>query len=152
MGRLAEALEGYTVVGLDTSIFIYHFEANPAYLPLTRELLEGIETGRWRGVTTVITVMELAVRPFQAGQDVVARKYEALLAHFPNLSLVDIDRDIARGAAQLRAEFRLRPADALQAAGCLVAGAEVFVTNDRRLSRLEERLRVVVMQDEVRHI
>jgi len=45
MGRLTERIRSFSVIGLDTAIFIYHFEENPTYLPLTRELLSSIEMG-----------------------------------------------------------------------------------------------------------
>lgn len=64
--------------------------------------------------------MELTVRPWQVGQPEVASRYEATLACFPNLTLVDVTRPVARQAAQLRAAYRLRPAGAIQAATALV--------------------------------
>jgi len=77
----------------------------------------------------------------------VAREYEALLVHFPNLTLADVTRDAARQAAQLRARYNVRPADALQVATTLVHGATGFVTNDQRLTRLSSELDVIVLQD-----
>jgi predicted nucleic acid-binding protein len=98
-------------------------------------------------VTSTVTVMELTVRPWQLDRPAVAREYEALLAHFPHLTLVDVTREVARRAAQLRARHRLRPADALQAATALVAGATAFVTNDRSLARLSPALDVVLLDE-----
>jgi len=77
----------------------------------------------------------------------VAREYEVLLAHFPHLSLMDVTRDVARRAAQLRAEYRLRPAGALQNGTALVHGATAFVSNDRALLRLTPTLDVVILDD-----
>jgi len=91
--------------------------------------------------------MELTVRPWQLDRPAGAREYEALLAHFPHLTLADVTRDVARQAAQLRARYRLRPADALQVATALVHGATAFVTNDRLLTRLAPALDVVVLDD-----
>ena len=34
------------------------------------------------------------------GREAAAREYEAILLHFPNLSVVDVDRTVARAAAQ----------------------------------------------------
>ena len=147
MGRLTERLSSLSVIGLDTAIFIYHFEENPTYLPLTRELLSGIEMGSRRGVTSTITLMEIIVKPLALGRQDVARKYESLLVNFPNLAMVDLDRDVIRQAARLRAEFRIRPPDALQASANLLHGAEAFITNDRHLERLQERLDVIVLDD-----
>lgn len=87
-------LKPYPVVGLDTAIFIYHFEENLDYLPLTRELLSSIETGERKGITSAITLMEIIAKPLDLGQIDVARKYEALLANFPNLEMIDLDRDV----------------------------------------------------------
>lgn len=151
MGRLAERLNAQQIIGLDTSIFIYHLEAHPTYLSLTREIFAGIEAGHWSAATSVITLMELTVHPWKMERQDVARKYEALLAHFPNLSLFDVDRNIARRAAQLRARFRIHPADALQVATCLVHDASPFITNDSRLSRLQPVLDVIILDDYVSH-
>lgn len=147
MGDIAGRLRQHSVIGLDTCVFIYHFEAHPRYLPLTQALLEGVQEGRWRAIASVLTVMELTVRPWQLGQPAVAREYEALLAHMPNLAITDVTRDVARQAAQFRAAFRLRPADALQVANAKVHGATAFVTNDRALEHLDPALQVVLLDD-----
>lgn len=144
---LAGRLAGHMVLGLDTSVFIYHLEAHPRYLPLTMILLAGVQAGQWRAVTSTVTLMELTVRPWQLGRAAVAREYEALLVHFPHLTVADVTRDVARRAAQLRAIYSLRPADALQVATALVHGATVFVTNDRSLARLSPVLDVVLLDD-----
>lgn len=147
MESLGERIAAHAVVGLDTSIFIYHLEAHPVYLPLTQELLAGVEAGKWGGVTSTVTIMELTVPAWQLERPAVAHAYEALLAHFPHLVLADVTRQVARRAAQLRARYRIRPADALQVATALVHGATAFVTNDRLLTRLLPVLDVVVLDD-----
>jgi predicted nucleic acid-binding protein len=91
--------------------------------------------------------MELTVQPWRADRPAVARAYEALLVHFPNLTVADVTRDTARRAAQLRASYAIRPADALHAATALVHGATGFVTNDRGLGRLAPELDVIVLDD-----
>jgi predicted nucleic acid-binding protein len=144
--RFRRQLAGHAIIGLDTSVFIYHLEAHPRYQPLTQELLAGVQAGRQAAVTSVITVMELTVRPWQLERPAVAREYEALLVHFPNLVLVDVSRDVARRAAQLRARYNVRPADALQAATALLNGATAFVTNDRKLARLGPELDVIILE------
>jgi predicted nucleic acid-binding protein len=147
MGRLSGKLASYRLVGLDTSIFIYQFEDHLIYRPLASEILDGVERGKWEAVTSVITLMEIAVRPFQIGSIQAAREYEALLVNFPHLQILDLNRDMARGAAMLRAEFNLRPVDALQAAACLTKGCQAWVTNDRMLKRLQSVLEVIILDD-----
>ncbi|MCJ7661546.1 MAG: PIN domain-containing protein [Anaerolineales bacterium] len=151
MGRLAERLSANPIIGLDTSIFIYHLEAQPTYIPFTREIFTGIESGQMSAATSVITLMELTVHPWKMGRQDVARKYEALLAHFPNLRLFNIDRNVARRAAQLRAKFRIHPSDALQVATCLVHDASPFITKDSRLSQLQPVLHILILDDYVVH-
>ena len=147
MEGFKEQLAGHTVIGVDTSIFIYHVEAHPRYLPLTQELLTGVEAGQWAAITSTVTVMELTVQPWKMGRSAAAREYEALLIHFPNLAMADVTRDVARRAAQLRAEYNVRPADALQVATALLGGATAFVTNDRKLARLSREIAVIVLDD-----
>ncbi|HUW13017.1 MAG TPA: type II toxin-antitoxin system VapC family toxin [Anaerolineae bacterium] len=135
------------MLGLDTAIFIYHFEAHPRYQPLTQVVLRSVESGRHTAATSTITLMELTVQPWQVGREGVAREYESHLVHFPNLILAEVTRHVARRAAQLRARFNLRPADALHVATALLHGASAFVTNDRRLSRLRSHLDILILDD-----
>ena len=73
MGRLSDKLAQAGLVGLDTPVFIYHLEAHPRYLVLTKEVLAGMENGKWTGVTSVITLMEVNVRPWQLEREEAAR-------------------------------------------------------------------------------
>jgi predicted nucleic acid-binding protein len=146
LGALTSVLADHNRIGLDTSIFIYHLEQHPRYLPVTHALLSGIEVGRWQAVVSTVALMELTVRPWQLDRPEVARAYEEVLSHFPNLALADVTRPVARQAARLRAAYRLRPADSLHVATALVHGATAFVTNDRDLARLDE-LQVVMVSD-----
>ncbi len=144
---LTSRLRAHDVIALDTAIFIYHFEAHPRYLSLTTAALSGVAQGERQGVTSVITLMELTVRPHQLERPAVAQHYEALLSHFPHLTMVDVDRAVARRAAELRARYRVRPADALQVAASLVHDATAFLTNDRRLARLQSLIDVILLDD-----
>ena len=147
MDELSKRLAKAKVIGLDTPIFIYFLEDHPRYGPLAQITINGIEKGKWQGVTSTITLMEITVRPWQLGREAAAREYEAVLVHFPNLSVVDVDRNVARAAAQLRAKYNVSPPDALQVAASLSFGAKAFLTNDRRLSKLQDLIDVLVLDD-----
>ena len=147
MERLTQKLTQAGVAGIDTPVLIYHFEAHPVYAPVTQILFSSLEAGKWKGFTSTITLMEISVHPWQAGRGDIARKYEALLVNFPNLTIVDIDRNIARLAAQLRARFNVRPADALQVAASLSVGAKLFLTNDHRLAALNAVIEIALLDD-----
>jgi predicted nucleic acid-binding protein len=147
MDELSKRLTKAKIIGLDTSIFIYFLEDNKKYSPLSKITLKGIEDAKWEGVTSTITLMEITVHPWQIGRENIAREYEAMLVHFPNLSIVDVDRNVARIAAQLRAKYSVSPPDALQVAASLVFGAKAFLTNDKRLSKLQALIDVLVLDD-----
>jgi len=147
MDNLLERLASHSIIGLDTSVFIYHFEQHPIYEKITFDLLTDVERGQWQAVTSVITLMEITVRPIMMERIEAARQYEALLVNFPNLEVVEIDRDVARNAARLRVEYHVRPADALQVAGCLQRGSTTFITNDKQLNRLSGVIQMLVLDD-----
>ena len=86
---LEQALAPHTLIGLDSSIFIYHFEVHQRYLSLTTEILESIQSGQRESIVSVVTLMELTVLPYRMNQSQVAAVYESLLVLFPNLHLVE---------------------------------------------------------------
>lgn len=138
MGDIAAALRNHRVVGFDTSIFIYHLELSRRYAEVAAVALTGLASNEFRGVTSVLTLMEIAVRPLQTGRPEVADIYGVSLNTFPNLTIATIDNDTARQAAELRAIYRLGTPDAIHVAACLQHGATAFVTNDKTLRRIEE--------------
>ncbi|MGI8913372.1 MAG: type II toxin-antitoxin system VapC family toxin [Chloroflexota bacterium] len=148
MDDLATTFERHVRVGIDTSIFIYHIEAFPRYAVVAGAALTALADGRYAGITSVLTLMELAVKPLQLGRPEVADEYELLLGGFPNLSIANVDRLTSRRASELRAAYRLRPADAVQVGTSLRHGATAFLTNDRDLRRVKE-LQVIVLDDYV---
>ena len=147
MDGLREQLSGHERIGLDTSIFIYHFEAHPKYQPLAETILTGVAAGNWQAVTSAFTLMELTVQPWRENRPNVARGYEALLANFPNLLIADVNRDVARTAARLRAQYNLRPADALQIGTAITHGATAWVGNDRMHLTVSEEVDVILLVD-----
>lgn len=138
MADLAAALRQHERIGVDTPIFIYHIEGTTHLAGLAGVALDEMAGGAFAGVTSVLTLMEIAVKPLQMGRPDVAEEYEVLLVNYPNLVIAAIDRPTARRAAVLRAEYRLRPADALQVAACLERGATAFLSNDRELRRIAD--------------
>jgi predicted nucleic acid-binding protein len=146
VGGLIATLGAHRLVGIDTAIFIYHIEGNSPFTALATTSLEQLASGAYRGVTSSLTIMELAVKPLRLGQIDIADGYETLLEEITNLSLADLDRPILRHAARMRARYGLRPADALQVAACLYKGATAFLTNDHRIRRVAE-CEVIVLKD-----
>lgn len=129
-------------VAVDTSTFIYFLEEHPEYCPLVAPLFAQADRGRRQLVTSALTLLEVLVVPYRAGDLALAERYEALLTGSRGLRLVPIEGTQLRAAAQLRATLGVRTPDAIQLAAALTAGAKAFVTNDRRLPDIP-RLKVL---------
>ncbi len=139
-------LVGSGPVALDTAVFIYFVEQHPTYAKVVRPLFVAADRGQLELVTSAVTLLEVQVVPYRAGNAALAERYEALLTRSRGLTLIDLDRDVLRTAAQLRARFGIRTPDALQLAAAHSARCTAFVTNDRRLP-VVEGLRVVQLSD-----
>jgi predicted nucleic acid-binding protein len=131
---------------VDTACFIYLMERHPTFAPLVRPVFEAAEGGALRLITSTLTLLEVLVVPYRAGELALAERYERLLTRGRGLTMVPIDRAQMRIAARLRAMHGLRTPDALQLAAGLSAQASHFLTNDRRLPDLPG-LRVVQLRD-----
>lgn len=117
-------------VALDTSIFIYFIEEHPVYLPLVEPLFEAMDRGEIEAVTSSLTLLEVLEIPFRFANSALVDRYEALLTKSRGLRLLDLDRDVLRSVAQIRALTRVKTPDAMQLAAALAAGCPVFLTND----------------------
>jgi predicted nucleic acid-binding protein len=124
---------------MDTAPIIYCLEDNQKLAPRFRPLFAAHDVGRVRFATTTITIAEVLTGPLQAGDDALARRYRAILESW---QLVELTVDIAESAARLRASFRLKLADAIQAASALALNAAALVTYDRDFSRVRS-LRII---------
>ena len=128
--QLRTALGRHRRVALDTSIFIYHLEANPKYLALTDCIFSSLDSNTSTAVTSVITMTELLVKPYRESDEETADKCYALLSTYPNLEWISPTLEIAALAAEIRAIHRLRTPDALQIATAAHANATAMLTND----------------------
>lgn len=146
MAGIADAVRQHERVGLDTSMFIYHMEGTSRYEAVAGTVFRDLASGAFVGVTSVLTLMEVTVKPLQLGRPDIAEEYEFLLSNYPHLTLAAVDGATALRAAKLRATHRLHPIDALHIAACLQHGASAFLTNDRDLRRVTE-IQVVLLED-----
>jgi predicted nucleic acid-binding protein len=103
---------------------------------LVAPVFRAADSGALQIVSSALTLLEVLVVPYRAGQIHLAERYEALLTRARNVRLIDIDQTQLRSAAQLRAIHGVRTPDALQLAAALTTRATAFITNDRRLPRI----------------
>lgn len=131
MGLIDDVGQG--PVGVDTAAFIYFIEAHPTYLPPLRPLFAAADRETLTIVTSAVTLLEVLVVPYRAGNQPLAQRYEALLTRGRGVVMREIDRPLLRASAQLRAVAGIRTPDALQLSAAHAEGCTTFVTNDRRL-------------------
>jgi len=125
-------------VALDTMCFIYLFEAHPAFLPRLRPVFTCIERGNISGSASVLALTETLVGALRHGDTPLAARYRRAFLDFPNLKLTPITAKVAAGAAEIRAQHRLRTPDALHLACAVASGADVFLTGDARILSLSD--------------
>jgi predicted nucleic acid-binding protein len=121
-------------VALDTVAFIYFIEEHPRFLPVLDPVFAAIDAGRLPAIASSLTLLEVLVVPYRAGNGLLAERYEQLLTRSRGLRLIDLDRAQLRAAAQLRAvHSSVRTPDAIQISAALSGGCSALLTNDRDL-------------------
>jgi len=135
-------------ISLDTSPFIYFIEAHPDFGSLVRPMIQSISMGEKEGVSSVVTLAELLVKPLQPNRLDLAQQYRDALVGQTHFRLVAVEEDVAEAAARIKARYGFGLPDAIQLATATLERAEVFVTNDQELRRFPE-VRVVVLEDYV---
>jgi predicted nucleic acid-binding protein len=136
---------------LDTTVLAAYLDATDATHPVAVCVLRDlVESGRNPAVVSMITVMEILVRPLRQsppGHHTVL----AFLRSHANLEAVPVDLQVAQEAASLRATHRFAPPDALIVGTGIAAQVGHLVTNDgewkRKLSPITGRFKVVQAAD-----
>lgn len=125
-------------VFLDTTPLIYFLDADEHFGEKTRQILEEILSDEGEVISSVITETEYLVYPYRTGNQ---EKVEAFFEFVDEcgIDLYEIDVDIAKKAAQIRAEYKdFKAMDSLQLAVAVCSGCDTFLTNDKRLRQFRE--------------
>lgn len=145
--NLLEAIPAGGLVALDTVVWIYEFEGNPVFGPVTRPLFEeGFGTGLCRAACSLLVLGEVLVKPLADSRMDIADRYRRILTTGPDLTVWPIARDVIEMAGSLRARYRVRMLDAIHVSSAIVNGADGFVTNDEGLRRISE-VPVLILSD-----
>jgi len=134
---LSAFLRRHRRLALDTSVFIYQIEANARYARLTDLIFVWLEQASHMGVTSTVTMTELLVPAYRAGGEEQVNQFYGLLTTYPNLDWLVPDLEVADIAARIRAQYRLRTPDALQAATAVHSQATGLVTNNPIFERID---------------
>jgi predicted nucleic acid-binding protein len=138
------ALETVSCSAFDTSPFIYLLEGNGSRGDAAVGLFETLrQADKVTSIVTAIEVLTACQTPDRAER---AKMYRLHLSIAKGIRVLAVDWPIAEKAASLRARYSLRTPDAIQVATALTGGAEVFITNDRKLAAISE-IEVVIFDD-----
>ncbi|HKY63480.1 MAG TPA: PIN domain-containing protein [bacterium] len=123
---------------LDTSLLIYQLEDILPYSALTEVVFNSIENKKHEGHISVLSILELNVKPYQLGQSKTALTQVSLLKNLPHMTIHPIDLETADKAAQFRARYRLKTPDAIHASCAWVHRCQTIIGNDKEFSKVKE--------------
>jgi len=144
--KVEDALQGISKVFLDTAPVVYYLEARAEFLPIVQPVFQLLDGGRFKGVTSAVTLAECLVKPKQLGLVDLERGFINFLTNTEGIEFVLLGEQVGMLAAEMRSRYHLKLPDALQIATALDASCEAFLTNDVQLKRIRD-LRVLVISE-----
>jgi len=117
----------------DTNLFVYLLEDKGELTDQVVALRERMVERSDELLTSTLTLSEILVRPVEVGDETLARRYEQSIT--AAATVLPFDRAAAAAFAGIRRDRSIAPPDAIQLACASVAGVDMFLTNDLRLSR-----------------
>jgi predicted nucleic acid-binding protein len=135
--KLRRAVEKHKTIGLDTAPFIYYIEDVSRYADLLNPVFTLLENHALRAVTSTVTFAEILTKPFTDKNFSLADEIKFTLKSFSSLSVISIDEKLAEAAALIRARYAVRLPDALQVAAAIHGEATLFLTNDKRVKKVD---------------
>lgn len=123
---------------VDTAPFIYFIEKdsnNPQYYEKVKSFFKDGYDNDKDFVSSVITMEEYFVFPYRNKAYSFIDMFNRLVAT-TDMEIVEINQEIAKKAAQIRAEYKFfKSMDALQLATACIYGCDLFLTNDKQLKQ-----------------
>jgi len=139
----------YKKVFIDTSPFIYFIEKdsnNPQYYEKIKGFLKDGYDNDKKFVSSVITMEEYFVFPYRNKEYSYIDMFNRLV-ETTEMEIVEIGQEVAKKAAQIRAEYRgFKAMDALQLAVACLSGCDLFLTNDKQLKQFKE-IRCITIEE-----
>ena len=136
---VTEAFPAGSLLLVDSAPIIYTLEAHPKFAGRYASLFARHAAGELSLAVTTITIAEVLIGPFGAGEESLAKRYRSVLESW---QVVELTAEIAETAARLRAKLKLKLPDAIQVASALAVNADALVTHDRDFAKVRG-LRVV---------
>ena len=133
-------------VFLDTAPLIYYIEEHKAYAHVLDELFTANEQAKFQFTTSVLTLMEILVLPIKRKANKIIKEYENILCNSATVDIYDINIEIAKKAAKIRADYGFKTPDAIQLSTAILTNSDFFLTNDKRLKSFKE-IKIVILSE-----
>jgi predicted nucleic acid-binding protein len=133
---LTDEIQDDSDVAFDTNAVVYYVENNARYLSQLAPLFVRLSAGAFRGHVSVITLLEVLVKPFVLNDLNLAEKYRSALIRSESMSLHLADVAVSERAAEIRARLNLSVADSLVASTAIEFGCSHIVVNDSAFRRV----------------
>ncbi|MGE3244930.1 MAG: type II toxin-antitoxin system VapC family toxin [Beijerinckiaceae bacterium] len=124
-------LAGSHTVYFDTNIWIYYIEGGPELVGRIADLIGEAAANGARLATNELAVAECLYQPSRDRNDRALAAYERLFG-CGEIDILPLDGGLARRAAAIGGELRLKLLDAIHYLSALEAGCDLFVTSDVR--------------------
>jgi PIN domain nuclease of toxin-antitoxin system len=150
LANLEEAIPRGDRILLDASALIGYLSGGEDVTPIMQHIMTWVRSDRNEAIVSVVSVMEILVRPLRVGTPSDYQTIMDFLTYFPHLSPTPLDLSMAMEAAALRARYGFSPPDALTIATGLLTQSVHLVTNDeewiRKLRLLASRTKVCYLK------
>ena len=136
----------YKKIFLDTTPIIYFLDVDVNYAEKVENLFSDFLEAESQMITSTITCTEYLTYPYRTGNTEKIDAFYEFLSDC-DIPMCPIDVDIAKKAAQIRAEYKdFKTMDCLQLATACVQECDLFLTNDKQLRQFKE-IKCVTMDE-----
>lgn len=119
----------------DSMLFIYLLEGNPTFGPKVRGILQEMIQRGDTLCTSVFCIGEVLTGPRQDGSHSGADKVKQFFASGA-VEVLPFTPETADRYSMIRATTGVHPPDAIHLATAAIAGADLFLTNDKKLLQI----------------
>ena len=128
---------------IDASVFVSAFSPAESAHVQSKAFMTGVRDSDQAVIVPVIVLPEISAAISRGqGRPELGVAFSKELAHFPNLTLLDLDESLATAAVEVAAKYRLRASDAIYAAVAMRYGTELVTLDREQLERLPASLAV----------
>jgi predicted nucleic acid-binding protein len=122
---------------LDANVIIYQVEGVEPFQKRVHSILQELVQQQADASFAVsrLSMMECLVKPVREGDTASIDRFRSFFAA-SDLAIVDVSAQVLETAIMLRAHYKLRTPDAIQAASALSVKSDIFVTGDKAFQKV----------------